>query len=754
MKQTAAKPMSADKRVLILDALGQSLAIKRKDAIDGRANSGIETDWRQVEEFYEGYDDANRAEFVKTTTSKPTEGGRTAVDPKKPGGSTAFPNITQPYVDAASARIGDMLLPTDDRNYAVEPTPIPDLDGLELPDLPPTAAAPAMPGQPPGAPPAGMPGMPPLPGMLPPGAALTPQAQALETLKAKIAQVKEVATRKAKAAETQIDDWLTECQYTTEYRRIIDDACKIGSGVFKGPVPVTRKTKAWRKSEETGEFELFIKEEIKPASFRVDPWNFFPDPACGDSIHDGGFTWERDYLTAKRLQDLKRGVGAARYIDSQIDAVIAEGPSKRNESDPRRPQTTHKDVFEVWYFHGTVTGEQMEAAGCQCDKPDELYPVKITMVNDRVIKAAMNPLDSGEYPYDVLVIKPRAGSPWGMGIARQGRTPQRIVVAASRNLMDNAGASSKPHKVMTDDIEQDGDPWTWRISSEAGVSDARMAMTFFQQPSIQGELMNIINWGMELMEKVTGMPMILMGLQGDIEETAAGRTIQNNNGNSVLRRIARLFDAVTERHLRRYYAWLMEYGENEEAKGDFQIVARGSSALVERDAQSQILPQILQMSLNPAYELSPKKTAAEMLKSQRFDPATFQLTDEEKKEMAAKQQPPVLPQVEAAKVNAQARITVEDKKQAGETEREKMRNASEEKIREGEQAIDRMVAEIEAQLGAAGLTQEERLAVNDVKATLSGLVMKLNAQDKSKQQLVTPPTEPPGRAAPGHAYAQ
>ena len=37
--------------------------------------------------------------------------------------------------------------------------------------------------------------------------------------------------------------------------------------------------------------------------------------------------------------------------------------------------------------------------------------VIITMVNCRVIKAAINPLDSGEFPYDVMVWQRRPACP-------------------------------------------------------------------------------------------------------------------------------------------------------------------------------------------------------------------------------------------------------------------------------------------------------------------------------------------------------
>ena len=41
--------------------LRQSLLAKRREAIAGRAGSGIEEEWTEDEEHYQGIDDANRA---------------------------------------------------------------------------------------------------------------------------------------------------------------------------------------------------------------------------------------------------------------------------------------------------------------------------------------------------------------------------------------------------------------------------------------------------------------------------------------------------------------------------------------------------------------------------------------------------------------------------------------------------------------------------------------------------------------------
>jgi hypothetical protein len=738
----------------VLEKLGLTIAGKRDSAVKGRLASGIERFWEEDQGFYDGYDDANRHEF-HDIKSKPTEGGRT-VDVKKPGGSTLFPNITAPYVDAAAAKVSDMLMPGgDERNFLIEPTPVPDiLDEQEgwpaiVPPAPAAAPIPmpaqggamAQMAQPQPATPAA--------GIMADPAAAAQDVDPLEAAFEKLKAIREKAVTAAEKTQEQIDDFLTECHYHVELRRVIEDAARLGTGVVKGPVPEKRKVKVWAKNPQTGERELVIKTETKPASKRIDLWNAFPDyPACGENIHDGSFFLERAFFGPKKLEGLKGGVGAAKYLDEQIDRVLDEGPAKNNVSASRgyhqQKELDNDDVFEVWYFYGNITGEELQAAGCDCEDKDKQYPVIVTMVNDRVIKASLNHLDSGEFPYDFMPWKARPGMPWGAGVARQARVGQRMVTAATRNLLDNAGAAARPHKVMTDDIEQDGDPWTWRASSE--TTDVSRAMMFFIQPSLQPELMNIIQLGEKMVEMHTGLPMIILGMQGNIEETAAGRALQNNNGSTVLRRIARNFDGnITEPHIRRYDQWLKIYSDDDAVKGDFQIRARGSSALVERDLQNQQVPTILNLSLNPAFEMDPALAADEFLKSQRFDPKAFKLSDKRKEELAKNAKPPVFPQIEAAKI-----------RDAGDTQRAQLKLEHEARENSLDRLVEQMAIKVEAELGAAGLTSEERIALNQFKVDLAGITLKLNTQKQLSAmkgpQVTKPPTEPAGRAANGRAF--
>ena len=568
------------------------------------------------------------------------------------------------------------------------------------------------------------------------------------------------AARKADKAQTRVDDWLAEAQYHAEMRKVIDDCAKLGSGVMKGPVPVNRKSTQWQKGTD-GVHSIIIKEEIKPSSFRVDPWNIFPDPACGESIHNGSFVWERDYLTEKKLEELK---GLPNYITFQIDKCIEEG-AKEAEDSGRGGLSSQvkKDQFVIWYYHGVISKDELVAAGCDCSKETRnSIPAMITMVNDRVIRASMNPLDSGEFPYDIIPWKRRTGMPWGMGVARQIRTPQRIVVAATRNMMDNAGLAAGPQIVIRRGIEPENNVWEIKPRKmwvENEDSDGQSGAPFLAVviPMLQAELMAIIQLGMKLAEDVTGLPMLMQGQQGSAPETVGGMQILNNNANSVLRRVARLFDScITEPHIRRYYAFLMEYSEDDDEKGDFQIIARGSSALVERDIQSQEIVNVIQMSLNPAFGIDPKRSIKEYLKSRRFDTAAFEYTEEEMKQMQENQQPAPMPQVEVAKIRAD----VEMKKLAAELQKDSEENAL-------DRDLEQRLAEIDAQLASVKLSSEEKRDLERQKVLLASVTLKLQTQkdlslsghvaDLHKYhnpQVITPAAEPVQRAPNGQAFTQ
>ena len=613
------------------DAFLLNLIEKRREAVAGRASSGIELEWSEDEEHYQGIDDANRAFHAANQlyrTSKAHITGKDTTGPAGPARSVVFLNITRSYVDAASARVSDMLLPTDDRAWAISPTPIPKLTPYLMQQLR---------------------------EMMGPIYSLKVMEQFVDL------QIQN-AKASAKKMEQAIEDCLVESNWHGEMRQMIEDSGRIGSGVFKGPFPVRRVARMTKRDPVTGELKFIRLSEIKPGSKRIDPWNFFPDPACGENIHNGSYTWEREYLSSRKVKEMLEMPG---YEKDELLAVLREGPKSAREGS----ESSHRQndaEFEMWIFHGHCAAEHLRMYGVELEEDvEEKMPTMAVVINDRLVKITLSVMDEGEFPYDVLAWQRRPGLPWGVGVSRQIRTVQRILNGSVRAMMDNASLSAAPQIILGNKVTPEDGTWTlypgkrWRVEADADITDVRQAFNAFIVPSVQNELMNIINWAMSMAEDTTGLPAMLQGIRGDSPNTLGGMQLQDNNASSVLRRLARRFDDyVTQPHIQRYFDWMMQYNDDDSIKGDFQIDVRASSALLERNTQQSFLMQMLAISKDPTYGLDPARLMRELLKGQRLDPERVALTEEQKQAQAqqAPQQDPTL-QARAQLLSAQAEHT-------------------------------------------------------------------------------------------------
>jgi hypothetical protein len=476
----------------------------------------------------------------------------------------------------------------------------------------------------------------------------------------------------------------------------------------------------------------------------------YPDPSCGNNIHNGSYIFEKGRLTKRGLEDLKQDTS---YIAEMIDICIAEGPQKKNleEKDAERQSLNldNKSQYDIWYYTGFISPEDMEAAGCPCGDREESIPATVMMINDRVVKAAVNPLDSGAFPYDVMNWQERDGYWAGIGVSRQIRTPQRMLNAAVRNIMDNAGLMSGPQIVMKRGIIEPADG-VWQITPrklwymlEDAVGKVEDAFAAINIPAMQDQLFNIVQFAIKMAEDVTGLPMLLQGQQGKAPETVGGMQMLNNNASTVMRRIARTYDdKVTEPHISRYYEWLLldpEVPDSE--KGDYKIVAKGSSALVERDIQNQTIAQMGAMVVNPTFGINPQKWIAEYFKSQRLNPALFMYTEEEMKKMQeeASKNPPQDPrqitaqaQIEATKIRTEGMVQVS---QANTQEKMTQREIDLQDARE-ERASRELLARMAYDTKIMELADKRDLTIQQIKAQLADTAMKeRNKKDMQREEI-------------------
>ena len=662
--------LSAEK----LEALGRVLAKKRDDAVKHRHSSGIEAVWMKAEEAYHAIDDSNRAAFSSARWIKPTSlNGPVMTAGARPGGtevkSDAYVRLTSRYVDAGTAKLTEILLPIGEKAFSFGPTPLPEiinakndnrqvvLDGVPLERGPRPEEVPPLPGAM-SPPPQGVNvGTPPPASPAAPG---TPTAGVPLTVKDFVEETIELATTAAKKAERRVYDWMVEAKFPAEVRKIIFDACRIGVGVLKGPYPKKRVSRAVTRVG--GKAKVELKTDFVPSYSWTDPWNLYPDPACGENIQDGDHLFEVDFFSAKQLRDLR---GQPGYLTPAIDKVLKEGPNKGASEDTNKPGDKFSDNrFPVWYHYGTVTRDELMAAqaiGVSEKSPETIYAIA-TMVNDTVIRAVVNPLESGEFPYHAVPWQRRAGFWAGVGVGEQLEMPQRAINAATRAMFNNAGKSAGSIIVMDQGsvVPADGSDVVtpdkiYLRTADSIMDDVRKAFAFFQIPNVTPQMLSIIEYCLRMAEEATSIPLVTQGQSGKTTPDTYGATqLQNNNANQLLRSIGYAFDDyITEPVVRQSYEMLLlDPDVPDEEKGDWVIDAHGSIALVERAIEAQSIEQMGQIVLNPAFGINPKRWIAEHMRTKHLTPKTFQYTEAEQAKIDA-QPAQVAPAVQVAQIRSQ-----------------------------------------------------------------------------------------------------
>lgn len=694
-----------------LQAFGHTMSAQRDEWIRSRNSFGVDKRWIEDEDQYNGKDNVNKAASQMMASVEQgypvTTRGATAHR------STVFIGMTRQKTNAAEARLADILLPTDDRNWGIQPTPDPQMMAMGREGK---IAVDAQTGK----------------------TILNENGQPMK-VKDMARAVMEVARQKAKAMETEIDDQLIECDYNSELRKVIHDAAVLGTGVLKGPVVMSRTRKAWQPvtdAEGQTVHQIEIVQELKPASFRVDPRNVWADPGAGESIHNGKGIYEREQVTAKQIRDLAKQPG---FMKEQLRKVLEEGPKQSatlRELTDEDQRDMARLTYEMWTYWGEVDHEDLESAGVAVGEKDELRTISacVIMINNTVVKAYLNPLEGGDLPYDFYVWEKVAGSVWGYGIPYLMRAQQKVLNAAWRQMMDNAGVSSGPQIVVKPNTIQPADK-QWQISSRKiwyatdDVDDVSKAFSTFEFNSHQAELANIIKMATELADQETGVPTIMQGEKGNAPDTVGGMQMLMTSANVVLRRLVKQFDdMITKPHIRRYYDYNMMYGEDEEIKGDFSIDARGSSTLVVRDIQNQSFLNLLAAGANPIYGmyLDTQKLFEKALQAQHIDPAEVFKSEaeieqiKEQQKQAAAQGPAPDPAMAVAQVRAQTEVQKVQMQNQGDLQELQVRQ----QIAAHQGEIEMLKLQMTREIEMLKLSQAQNISLETIKARLADTAMK------------------------------
>ena len=769
-----------------IDALAESLLKKRDEAIAHRAASGIERQWREAQRAYEGLDGSQSKTSMLDFATGDSWVGRQGQQQRR---SRVVVNIIRGKCETVEGRFTEIQLPSDDRNWGLLTTQVP--EAVSVPAQMAGMIAGMQPqGQPgiPGMDQQGVPGQPQQMGQMPQPGMDQQQPAHADPRAAKKADLE----KRRSAMEEEIDDQLSECNFNGECRKAIRSAVRIGTGVLKGPSVVKSIRRAWVEQSD-GVDSVYVMqsvENLKPASKWVDCWNVYPDPHCGSDAKRGAYIWERDHVLPREIKALD---GVPGYSSRQLQKVLRGNPVRTVVTvDKGGSQLTEKTEiergapYERWEYHGDIDREDMMAMGCDCPEDDQkTVSACVVFINDRPVKAVRNMLDTGELPYDFFTWVPIEDSPWGLGEPHKIIWQQRIITAAWRAMMDNAADSAGAMIVIGKDVEPEDGTWEitgkkiWIDESEDG--DVGKAFAQYQIQSNQQDLQRIIEMALKFIDLESGTPAIAQGEQGAAPQILGAMQLLMQGADTNRRnKVKQWDDQITRPHISRYHHWNMQYNEKSDIKGDFEIDARGTSVLLTKDATAQKLMQVMSLRADPEVSLQVDwgKAIRQLFQALHLDVLKPDEQVEIDRQQMAQQPPPAMPQVEVAKIRAEAdaqktqaqlaseqqiaqlenqteqmRIKVDTDRDTAFVEAQRERNTNDAQLRMQELQLKREIEILR-------YSTQQKISLDDAKTQLARDSMKLNVQRElasaanaiKSPQVASPAIEPAGRAPVGEAF--
>lgn len=576
------------RRIAALDEQGAALETMKDEAIKWRLD--FEQEW-MVD--YEQYNAAGRH------STAPTK--REGAEPEKePAYRQTSDNITRPKVIITASRLGDMLFPTSESNWALDPSPRPDIPEELIP--------------------------PPQPAVDEQGVEQPPPERTPEEL---LEIKREIARKRCTGMFDTIKDQHAECNYSESGRAAIFDGCLYGTGVLRGPVLKNKR----RHTFKGGGYNAEMVQAAKPTIEHVDLWSFFPQPSrCMEECEHA---FRLHVLPPRGLRALAKQPG---FDTAQIARLLAETPTHGAlataalERGCVRPdaQLVLSNRYSVWEYRGPmpkaafasfVAGlvaqgmiDSGDAAGILKELEKDLLneiDCEVWFSQGVVIKMALSTLAPGELGYYVFNYEKNPHSIFGHGVAYLCRDDQLATNQLWHAMMLNSMMSAGPQIGVRKGslVEQPGGgrnntlsadrPRTWALNDE--VQDINKALSVFVIPNVTKDIMGMYERAKANADEHTMTPLIAQGEPTSAVPTSSGMAMLMNAANVVMRRLAKAWDdEITIPVITAFYEWNMDYNPDDTIKGDYCVIPKGASHLLIKDVQAQHLQFATQLfSTNP-----------------------------------------------------------------------------------------------------------------------------------------------------------
>lgn len=529
------------------------------------------------------------------------------------GSVKTFVNVTSTKCRAGEAWLDDVLASTRDRPWTIEHTAIPDLPAgareaiiqkikqeLEQMGIPVTEAE----------------------------NYVRTRASELRDIAASYANEK--AQQGVDRMTTKIQDQLTDADFAGAFSAFRSDLMTYPYAVLKGPVVRNKKVLRWKGAAKTPEVVI----EAQLAVERVSPFDIYwaswaTHPQDGSIIE----------LMRMQPKSLYNCIGLAFFNDDKLREVLDkyEGVGYQEEIASRSQreaieQNTHlyikPDTLDVLDYWGPVKGKHLIEWGVKgIVDSDEIYEVNAWCIDGVCIRALLNPDPLGKRPYNITSYEKVPGSLVGKCPPMLMKPHQEIINSSYRALRRNLGLASGPFAEV-DQTRIDGDgapeeilPGMVKLVTPDLTGSGAPAYKFHNIESRASELLAVINNESRACDDATGIPAYSYGNAG---ASGAGRTVgglamlMGNASKGIKKVIGHIERDVIEPIIQGFYNYNMLFDTDHAIKVDAQVIARGPTGIIMREAQVQRRLEALQIATPYAQNQMIPKTGIEYLLREVF----------------------------------------------------------------------------------------------------------------------------------------
>lgn len=454
----------------------------------------------------------------------------------------------------------------------------------------------------------------------------------------------EPAKMAAKKMERAILDQLEESSASIHLRHAAFEMALLGTGIIKGPFTQKKTYHRWAPDTENPSGGLTYQPINKnvPKINSVSCWNFYPDPEAFN-ISECEYAIERHGFTRQRLRGLKSRPGfrpnviehilanlPPDYVKEHFENALMDGQSESNSS--------RYEVLEYWGIMDRKIADEFEVPIPNELEDEDQVQVNIWICAGQVLRFILNPFTPSRIPYQVCPYEINPYQFWGVGVPENMEDAQMIMNGHARMAIDNlALAGNVVFEVDETNLVNSEDMriYPGRVFRRQGGAPGQSIFAIKFPDTSQSNLAMFDKFR-QLADESTGIPSYSHG------QTGVSGTTRTSSGMSMLMSASALNIKTVVRNIDDYlirplgegmFAWNMQFNTDLAIRGDLEIRARGTSALMLREVRSQRLMMFMQVASNPA--LAPfvkwQTILRELARDLEIDPEKFTNNMEEAK---------------------------------------------------------------------------------------------------------------------------